>query len=230
MKLRTLVVALLALSPIGVHAQVRAGSPELKLYEQITAEMNLDNKLELIRSFENQFPASRIMGRVYLSAVDVYRAKQDQGKVNEYAEKALQVDQENVTAMMLLARNYAREAKNLDRAMELAQKALGRTEQLAKEPMPTGYTALVDCDDGDPAHQNVLVSFGEGGGEARTPTLTGLAAGTVCTVVEQNVFRSRLDRRLVTNRPERTARASRSTAEPTTIGQETTTSTSAPHD
>jgi tetratricopeptide (TPR) repeat protein len=132
---------LLALSLIVSHAQVRAGSPELKLYEQIAAEMNVDTKLELIRSFETQFPASRIMGRVYLIAVEVYRAKQDRGKINEYGEKALQVDPENVTAMMLLARNYAIEAKNLDRAMELARKALERTEQLGKEPIPTAYSA-----------------------------------------------------------------------------------------
>jgi hypothetical protein len=134
-------VALMMLCPILGWAQVRAGSPELKLYDQIDTEKNLDTKLELVRAFESQFPASRIMGRVYLIAVDVYRTKQDRGKINEYAEKTLQVDHDNVTAMMVLARNYAIEAKNLDRAVELAQKALERVEQLRSDLPPTGYSA-----------------------------------------------------------------------------------------
>jgi hypothetical protein len=43
--------------------------------------------------------------------------------------------------MMLIARNYAIEAKNLDRAIELAQKALDRVEQLRGDLPPTGYSA-----------------------------------------------------------------------------------------
>jgi LPXTG-motif cell wall-anchored protein len=53
-------------------------------------------------------------------------------------------------------------------------------------PLPTSYTALVNCNDGNPAHQNVLVTFNVGGGRGAGPTLTGIPAGTVCTVVEQN--------------------------------------------
>jgi tetratricopeptide (TPR) repeat protein len=138
---QALLVALIFLGPAAGRSQVRAGSPELQLYEQIAAEMNVDTKLELIRSFETKFPSSKIMARVCLIAVDLYRTKQDRGKTNEYAEKALNFDPDNVTAMMLLARNYAIEAKNLDRAMALAQKALERTEQLRKEPPPTGSSA-----------------------------------------------------------------------------------------
>jgi hypothetical protein len=135
-----LAIALIMLWPASSQPQVRAGSPELKLYEQIAAETNLDTKLELVSAFEKQFPTSKIMGRVYLIAVDIFRTKQDRSKINEYGEKALHVDQDNVTAMMLLARNYAIEAKNLDRAMELAQRALKRVEQLRNEPLPTGYS------------------------------------------------------------------------------------------
>jgi hypothetical protein len=53
-------------------------------------------------------------------------------------------------------------------------------------PLPTTYTALVNCNDGIPAHQNVMVTFGAGGGLASTSTLTGIPVGTVCTVVEQS--------------------------------------------
>ena len=37
-------------------AQLRAGTPEAKMYEQITAEANPDAKITLITAFEKQFP------------------------------------------------------------------------------------------------------------------------------------------------------------------------------
>jgi hypothetical protein len=56
---------------------------------------------------------------------------------------------------------------------------------LTVQALPTSFTALVNCNDGNPAHQNVTVTF-SGGGSDGVPVLTGLAPGTVCTVVEQN--------------------------------------------
>jgi uncharacterized protein YegP (UPF0339 family) len=54
-------------------------------------------------------------------------------------------------------------------------------------PLPTTFTAVVNCNDGIPAHQNVVVTFARGGGRAATgTTLTGIPIGAVCTVVEQN--------------------------------------------
>jgi hypothetical protein len=143
MKLQ-MVIALILIYPLillGVKTQVRAGTPEHRLFEQITAEMNPDTKIELITSFEKEFPQSKILARVYLMAVDVYRAKQDRGKINEYGEKALQLDGSNITALMVLARNYAIDAKNLDRAVNLAQRAVDHMETLRKEPLPVGYSA-----------------------------------------------------------------------------------------
>jgi hypothetical protein len=52
-------------------------------------------------------------------------------------------------------------------------------------PLPTSYSALVNCNDGIPAHTNVTETFPGGGGQG-TPVLTGIPGGTVCTVVEQN--------------------------------------------
>jgi hypothetical protein len=52
-------------------------------------------------------------------------------------------------------------------------------------PLPTSYTALVNCNDLNPAHQNVTVTV-PGGGGTGVPVLMGIPAGTICTVVEQN--------------------------------------------
>ena len=137
------VIALILIYPLTLlvaKTQVRAGTPEHRLFEQISAEMNPDTKIGLITTFEKEFPQSKILAKVYLMAVDVYRARQDRVKINEYGEKALQLDDTNFTAMMLLARNYAIEAKNLDRAVDLARRAVDRMEVLRKEPLPSGYS------------------------------------------------------------------------------------------
>jgi len=63
-------------------------------------------------------------------------------------------------------------------------KVVSVDEKLAT-PLPTAYSALVNCNDGNPAHQNVTVNM-PGGGGVGTPALTGIAPGTVCTVVEQD--------------------------------------------
>jgi hypothetical protein len=121
-------------------AQVRAGTPEAKMFEQITAETSPDSKIELITAFEKQFPQSKILPSVYLMAVEIYRDKQDRPRILEFGEKTLRLDNTNITAMMLLARNYAIDAKDLDRAMDLAQRALDRMETLRTQPAPGGYS------------------------------------------------------------------------------------------
>jgi hypothetical protein len=142
MKLKVLaaLIHVYALTSLMVQAQVRAGTSEYQLFEQIGAEMNPDTKIGLIATFEKEFPQSKILARVYLLAVDVYRARQDRVKVNEYGEKALQLEDTNITAMMVLARNYAIEAKSLDRAVDLAQRAVDRMEALRRDPLPSGYS------------------------------------------------------------------------------------------
>lgn len=144
MKLTTIVASIgfcLLLGLTTATAQVKAGSSESELFDKISAEANPDSKLDLIASFEKQFPSSRILAHVYLLGVDVYRQKGDRGKLIEYGEKVLQKDDTNITAMMLLARNYAMESRNLDRAIELAQRAQGQTGKLRAAPLPIGYSA-----------------------------------------------------------------------------------------
>ena len=64
------------------------------------------------------------------------------------------------------------------------EKVVSVDEELAT-PLPTVYSALVNCNDGNPAHQDVTVNL-PGGGGVGVPALTGIPVGTVCTVVEQD--------------------------------------------
>jgi tetratricopeptide (TPR) repeat protein len=143
MKFRAIAASIFFCLLLGVAgwAQVKAGSSENQLFDKISAEPNPDNKLDLIASFEKQFPNSKILARVYLLAADVYRDKGDRAKIIEYGEKALRADETDVTAMMLLARNYAIEARSLDRGIELAQRALDAALKSKGAPSPLGYSA-----------------------------------------------------------------------------------------
>jgi hypothetical protein len=134
---------MLLLTPFLVAlGQVRAGTAEDRQLEQILGEANPDTKLSLISTFERDFPQSRVLARVYLMAVDVHRERKNPAGVQEYGEKALRFDDSNITAMMLLARSYAMEAKNLDRALELSQRALNQLQTMRTTGgMPAGYTA-----------------------------------------------------------------------------------------
>ena len=50
------------------------------------------------------------------------------------------------------------------------------------DPLPSSYSATVNCNDG--THTNISVTFGAAGGAGTPASITGLANGTVCTVVE----------------------------------------------
>jgi tetratricopeptide (TPR) repeat protein len=125
---------------VTAWSQVRAGSPESQLFDQLFSETNADTKLELVASFERQYPKSAILPRVYLAAIDVHRERGVRDKMIEYGEKVLALDQTNVTAMMVLARNYSMETSNLDRAVDLAQKAVEHMEAATNDPAPIGYS------------------------------------------------------------------------------------------
>ncbi|MBI4474876.1 MAG: hypothetical protein HY646_19550 [Acidobacteria bacterium] len=94
----------------------------------------------MLLEFEKKFPQSTVLPNICLMLIDVYRQKNNRPKIIEYGEKALKLDDENVTAMIILSRNYAIERKNLNRALELAQKAVDLVERMKSEPMPQQYS------------------------------------------------------------------------------------------
>jgi hypothetical protein len=80
------------------------------------------------------------LSNVYLMMIEVYRQKDDRGHVIEYGEKVLTLDDKNVTAMMVLSRNYAIERMKVDRAVELAQRAVELLGKMRSMPAPSSQT------------------------------------------------------------------------------------------
>lgn len=122
------------------HAQLVAGSPEDAAYTKIVGEDNPDAKITLLLAYEKQFPQSRVLPDIYVMLMTVYQQKNDTGKANDFGEKAIKIDAENITALITVSRNYSIERKNLDKAVQYAQKAVEVTEKLKTQPPPPNYT------------------------------------------------------------------------------------------
>lgn len=124
----------------SAYAQLIAGSPEDHAYTKIIGENNPDAKTTLLLDFEKQFPQSRVLSDIYVMLMTIYQQKNDTAKANDYGEKAIKIDAENVTALLGVSRNYSIERKNLDRAVQYAQKALDVTTKMKTQPPPPNFT------------------------------------------------------------------------------------------
>jgi tetratricopeptide (TPR) repeat protein len=123
-----------------VSAQVVAGSPEDKAFQLIDAENNVDAKINLLSDFEKQYPQSKALREVYLLQITIYQQKNDQPKIIEAGEKLIKVDADNLSGLLTLSRAYSLERKNLDRAVQYAQKAVDITARLKTQPPQNGYS------------------------------------------------------------------------------------------
>jgi hypothetical protein len=131
---------LLFVVPLDAASQIVAGSAEDKMFQRITAESNPEAKLEALAQFEKQFPQSKALPDAYLMMIELYRQKNDRPRVLEYGEKVLKLDDDNITALMVLARNYAIDGKSVDRAVTLAQQAVDQVAKMREASVPSGYT------------------------------------------------------------------------------------------
>jgi tetratricopeptide (TPR) repeat protein len=124
----------------SASAQLVAGSPEDAAYTKIIGEENPDARTTLLLDFEKQFPQSKVLPDIYVMLMTIYQQKNDTGKANDFGEKAIKIDAENVTALLSVSRNYSIEHKNLDKAVQYAQKAVDVSAKLRNQPPPPNFT------------------------------------------------------------------------------------------
>jgi hypothetical protein len=139
--------------------QIVAGTPEDRMFQRATNDTNADSKLATLIEFEKQFPQSKALPAVLFMIIDLYRQKDDRVKIIEYGEKVLALDSRNVTARIVLARNYAMEGKNVDRAIALANEAITEINELKANTAPghiTGEQWNIYLQDTEAAARSVL--------------------------------------------------------------------------
>jgi len=133
-------LALLMALSVNASAQLIAGTPEDMLYQQITAATGLDEKIQLCLQFEAEFPESSVIGDVYTLLMDAHNQRNESDQAIEYGEKALEVDGENVTALMTVARSLSVARQQLPKAVEYAERAVNTIEQMKTGEMPQQFT------------------------------------------------------------------------------------------
>jgi hypothetical protein len=134
-------LALLLAFSVNVSAQLIAGSPEDRLYEQISAATDPQEKIDLCLQFEDEFPESTVLGDVYTILMDTYNRGNSPSQTIEFGEKAIELDGNNVTALMTVARTLSVERQELPKAVQYAQRAVDRIEEMKAEDPPPQFTA-----------------------------------------------------------------------------------------
>jgi hypothetical protein len=74
--------------------------------------------------FERSFPNSKFLPDVYQSLLSLLHQRNDRIKIEEVGERALTLIPDNITILLIVSRNYGLQKKNLDRAVQYAQKAV----------------------------------------------------------------------------------------------------------
>ena len=143
--MKTLFIAMLCVALLfgyvsTAQAQIVAGSPEAKAMDKIDAEANPDAKAALLLAYIQEYPQSKVMTDVYVQLLEIYRQKNDTAKLVEFGEKAIQLDPENITALLAVSRTYAIEKRNLDKAQSYAQKAVDTVAKKKTQPAPPTMT------------------------------------------------------------------------------------------
>ena len=130
---------LLALS-VNASAQLIAGTPEDMLYQQITEATDLDQKIELCLQFEAEFPEASVLGDVYTLLMDAHNQRNESAQTIEYGEKAIEVNGENVTALMTVARTLSVARQQPAKAVAYAERAVTTIEEMKTGDMPQQFT------------------------------------------------------------------------------------------
>lgn len=145
MKTRVAVTFTMALL-LGVasvaHGQLKAGSPEEEAYTKLDAVKDNDARLVMLLDFEKQFSTvnPKVLANIFLMTMDIYSAKDNKAKIAEYGDKAIAKDPENISALLRVSLNYAREKINLPKAIDYAEKAKELIVAMRTQPTPTGQT------------------------------------------------------------------------------------------
>ena len=133
-------LALLLAVATNASAQLVAGSAEDKLYQQINATDDPDQKMALCLDFEKQFGESDVVVDIYNMLVSIHNSRNESDKVIEFGEKAIARDADNVSALMAVARSYALKRQQLPRAVGYAERAVDATVKMKEDPPPPQFT------------------------------------------------------------------------------------------
>ncbi len=128
------------------QGQEQTAYMEYAFFQLLQREPDPSNRLEWLEEFAKAYPDSPNQAQINFNYFIAYKLANNPEKIDEYGEKTVAADPENVAYLNLVADDYATRQTNLDQAEEYAKKALDLAPQMEKSP---GMT-----DEQFKAHQN----------------------------------------------------------------------------
>jgi tetratricopeptide (TPR) repeat protein len=117
----------------SVAAQPEGQSPEESAaVRKFLAEQNPDEQIRLVEDFLLAFPSSRFKEYAFQAAMQAYQVKNDYARVLTYGELALQENEENLTALLVLASAIP---EAMDRNDEDSEEKLAEAERYANRSL-----------------------------------------------------------------------------------------------
>ena len=117
---------------IAAASVTLANAAEASAYQQASNEKNLFTKIKLLRDFETRFPKSSLLPKVYDDLMDLYIAKNQPDTAGEYGEKWLELEPDNVWAMVQVSRSHGLSQRDLREALRYGEMAVNTVAKLKK--------------------------------------------------------------------------------------------------
>ena len=133
-------VVLFVAVAMNASAQLVAGSPEDRLYQQIAAAADPEEKERLCLEFEQQFSESDVVVDIYVMLMEIYGQRNDNSKLIEFGEKAIEMDDDNISALMTVSRTLAVARQQLPKAVQYGERAVAAAESLSDQAPPPQYS------------------------------------------------------------------------------------------
>ena len=111
-------------------------------YQRASNESNLFTRIKLLQNFEKNYPQSLLLSGAYEDLVDLYIAKGDPSTAMKYGDKLLELDPDNVRALVKVSQAYGLAQINLREARRYAEKAVasaGKLKTLSYSVRPSEY-------------------------------------------------------------------------------------------
>src|SRR6185436_7860923 len=95
-------------------------------------EKNLFTKIKLLRDFETRFPKSMLLPKVYDDMMDLYVARNQSDTAAAVGEKWLELEPDNVWAMVQISRSFGMSQSDLREALRYGEMAVTTVAKLKK--------------------------------------------------------------------------------------------------
>jgi tetratricopeptide (TPR) repeat protein len=111
------------------NTQAKSAS-EFTDYQRASNERNLFTRIKLLQSFERNYPQSLLLPGAYEDLVDLYIAKGDPSIAMKYGDKLLELEPDNVRALVKVSQAYGLAQINLREARRYAEEAVASAAKL----------------------------------------------------------------------------------------------------